>query len=164
MKQHIVSLLVSNHFGVLMRVTTIFTRRTCNIKSLTVAETENRDISRITILMEGSDEIAYTIEKLLARLEDVKKVAIFPIETVTNRELLLVKIKNTNKSSEFIENLSLNSCRILDKNNESAIIEMTGNLNEITEFINSLGDFDVIEICRTGVSSLSPGNSSIYEI
>jgi len=155
----ILSLLVSNHFGVLTRVTNLFSRRGFNIKELTVGETRDPALSRITILTEGDERTVEQIKKQLAKLEDVKVVAAFPREDTVSRELLLVKVKCGDDRPESLKTIEERGGKILDVSDGSAVAEYTGSTEEIDNFIAGLGE--VLELCRTGVTALQTGKATL---
>lgn len=164
MNFRILSMLVSNHFGVLTRVTNLFSRRGFNIKELTVGETDDPEISRITILTDGSDEILEQIQKHLAKLEDVKKVEALPRETSVSRELLLIKISLSGNDYPAIEkDISEVGGKILNTDEDSLIAEITGQTEDLDGFIAQMKGYGILELCRTGVTALRCGHTTIYD-
>ena len=163
MENRILSLLVSNHFGVLTRVTGLFSRRGFNIKELTVGETDDPMISRITILTEGDEKIVEQIQKQLIKLEDVKKAAVLPQEGSVDRELLLIKVE-ARLLDEIGKQAEAYGGRILDLSQGAAIIEITGETSDIDGFIDVMKKHGILELCRTGVTALQKGSSTIYNI
>jgi len=163
-KQFVLSLLVSNHFGVLTRVTNLFSRRGFNIKSLAVGETENPALSRMTILTEGDDRKGDQIKKQLNKLEDVKKSMDIPEDLLICRELLLIKVRcPEEKADELSALLSDFGAKKLAQQSECAIVEMTGPSATIDKFImKSNHEFGVMEVCRTGEAALENSNQTIY--
>ena len=101
MKRFVIAVLVSNISGVLTRVSSMFTRRSFNIDSLTVGETESSEFSRITITFRGDDYIKEQILKQLCKLHDVKEAKVLENDTV-QRELLIIKVKNTPETRQDI--------------------------------------------------------------
>jgi len=164
MSLHVLSLLVSNHFGVLTRVTTIFSRRTLNIKSLTVAETEDPSISRVSILMEGDENDVRMVKRLLAKQEDVIKAAYAPISQITNRELMMIKVKNTPKLQEKLNELrGLYHIIMLDSNPHNVLMEVSGSAEQIMFFINTMSEYGIVELCRTGVGAIGTGEKTLAD-
>ena len=102
MEKYVFSILVSNRFGVLTRVSSMFTRRGFNIDTLTVGETESPEFSRITISMRGDEYSKTQIIKQLSKLHDVKQVQIMERDETVTRELLLIKIKNDSGTRQDI--------------------------------------------------------------
>lgn len=164
MSLHVLSLLVSNHFGVLTRVTSIFSRRTLNIKSLTVAETEDPSISRVSILMEGEENDVRMVKRLLSKQEDVIKAAYAPISQITNRELMMIKVKNTPELQEKLNELrALQHIIMLDSNEHNVLMEISGNVDQIMFFIETMSPYGIIELCRTGVGAIGSGEKRLAD-
>ena len=163
MSYQALSVLVSNHFGVLTRVTNLFSRRGFNIKALTVGETENPELSRITILTNGDSNTLEQIIKQLSKLEDVKKVVALTNRGCINRELLLIKMKKEwEKDEAFGRILSKYAGNILNYDEESLIIEVTNDTKSIDHFIDQMRPYGILELCRTGVTALETGRKTIY--
>src|SRR3989338_5093691 len=95
MKKHTISVLVENHFGVLVRVAGLFSARGFNIDSLAVGETHDPTVSRMTIVVQGDDRIIEQIMKQLNKLIDVVKIQDISSEEMIERELVLVKVTAT---------------------------------------------------------------------
>lgn len=160
MKQNLFSILVSNHFGVLMRVTTIFSRRTCNILSLTVAETQDPQISRITILFEAEEGMASQIHKLLAKQEDVIAVDFLSLANPIARELLLLKVCRCDGLPRELEAVPANChAKIIQENTDSCILEFLGTPAQCDEFLDRMEQRRLIEVCRTGAAALNQGDA-----
>ena len=159
------SVLVDNQSGVLQRVASLFSRRGYNIKSLTVSETEDPSFSRMTIVTETEPEMIRQIEMQLIKLEIVKKVAVLTYGNSVSSELLLIKInaKGIEKKNALIEINRKYGARIMDVTLESITVELTGRPELIDEFISDIADFGIIELARTGVTSLERGADSFNE-
>jgi acetolactate synthase-1/3 small subunit len=127
MKRHVLSILVENHSGVLSRVSGLFSRRGYNIDSLSVGETEDPNVSRMTIVVRGDEYILEQIKKQLNKLIDVIKVIELKAEQSVYRELMLLKVgADTDKRAEIIEIVNIFRGRIVDVASESLMIEVTG--------------------------------------
>lgn len=159
------SVLVANQSGVLQRVASLFSRRGYNIKSLTVSETEDPALSRMTIVTETERDMIRQIEMQLFKLEIVKKVAVLDFSNSVSSELLLIKVsaKGIEKKNTLIEINRRFGARIMDVTLESITCELTGRPDQIDEFINVINDFGIIELARTGVTSLERGADSFSE-
>lgn len=163
MKEVILSLIVSNHFGVLTRVTNLFSCRGFNIKALAVGETNDPKFSRITILTDGDDAIINQIKLQLMKLEDVKKIADIPNEDLFVREVLLAKVNLTDDEIKKAENeLKGVFFKINTIENDLRMVEILGNLNEIKESIKVLEKYDLQEVCRTGGAALQFTSDVVY--
>lgn len=160
----ILSVLVTNQYGVLMRVSSLFARRGFNIDSLTVGETEDRRYSRITIASVGDDATREQIIKQLAKLHDVIKIDIMPPESTVIRELMLIKLKTDNKTrNEILDAVNVFRCKVVDFTHGEMCIEMTGQSSKIDAFIEFVAPYGIIEMCRTGVVAIARGSGSLMD-
>lgn len=164
MKRMILSILVDNTAGVLSRVAGLFSRRGYNIDSLTVGETQNPAISRMTVMVHGDDQILEQIRKQLQKLEDVIEIKeLTPEESVT-RELILVKVKAVGEERQSIISIAdIFRAKIVDVALESLMIELTGNQSKINAFIKLLEPFTIMELVRTGITGLTRGSGDIAD-
>jgi acetolactate synthase I/III small subunit len=159
---HILSVLVANHPGVLSRVSGLFSRRGYNINGLSVGETEDPDLSRITIVVEGDDYVLDQITKQLAKLIDVRAVYNLLADNAVSRELLLVKVASAPENRSLIlEAANIFRAKTVDLAAESLIIELTGEANKIDAFIDLMRPYGILEIARTGLTALERGSKSI---
>ncbi len=164
MKRMVLSILVDNTAGVLSRVSGLFSRRGFNIDSLTVGETQDPAISRMTILAHGDDQILEQIRKQLIKLEDVIEIKeLVPGESVT-RELILVKVQvDMKERQEVIAITDIFRAKIVDVAPESLMIELTGNQDKIDAFIKLLDQYQIKELVRTGITGLTRGSGDIAD-
>jgi acetolactate synthase-1/3 small subunit len=161
MKAKVLSILVDNTSGVLSRVAGLFSRRGYNIDSLTVGETEDSTLSRMTVVARGDDQILEQIEKQLAKLEDVKEVRELVPGTSVCRELVLITIGLRPEQRPALA--SVVDCfraNIVDIEQDSMMVEMTGSQAKIDAFIRLLDGYEMKEMVRTGVAGLSRGARS----
>ena len=160
--RHILSLLVENEAGALSRISGLFSARGFNIESLTVAPTEEPSISRMTIVTSGSDAIIEQITKHLNKLVDVIKVVDLNESDHIERELMLVKVKALDSSREELMRLSdIFRGRIIDVNENSYTIEITGNGDKLDAFLKAVKPEMILETVRTGVSGIARGDKAI---
>jgi acetolactate synthase-1/3 small subunit len=152
------SVLVENKPGVLTRVAGLFARRGFNIDSLVVAETENLEVSRMTITVDERDQSVEQVTKQLHKLVNVIKItSLEPAESV-ERELLLIKVKADAASrSEIMQMVEIFRAKIVDVDHEVLIIEMTGTREKVSAFMDLLEHFGVIELMRTGRLAMGRG-------
>lgn len=156
--RHTISVLVENKFGVLARIATLFAARGFNIDSLAVGETENPDVSRMTIVVRGDDRILEQVEKQLNKLVDVIKVSDFLEAPHIERDLALIKVKvDKSNRSELLQIADIFRANIVDVSSESVIIEVTGDEDKIDALIKLLTPFGIKEMVRTGVVAISRG-------
>ena len=136
MRHAVFSILVENSAGVLSRVAGLFSRRGYNIDSLTVGETTDPKVSRMTVTVTGDDDVLEQIEKQLSKLIDVKEVVELPAEASVCRELVLVKVEcDTTRRQEIIAISDIFRANIVDVSPESVIIELTGAQSKLNAFI-----------------------------
>ena len=164
MNKFVIAVYVENKFGVLTRVTSMFTRRGFNISALTVGETESPEYSRTTISMEGDGYARNQMINQLRKLYNVKKVELLEPEKSIKRELMLIKVVNNPETrQEILSAASIFRSNIIDYSNESLCIETTGEPSKIDAFIEIMKPFDIIEMCRTGIVALERGSGSILK-
>ncbi|MBQ0109661.1 MAG: acetolactate synthase small subunit [Clostridiales bacterium] len=156
MKKYLLSALVNNHFGVLTRISGLFSRRGYNIKSLTVGETENPDISRMTIEVVGDEHTVSQIRKQLSKVVDVRDVIV--LDDPVSRELYLVKVKADDTNREALKGVAeIYKAKIVDVCPECLIFEVTGEESKLRSFFDMMKTYGIIEIARTGVTALERG-------
>ena len=149
---------MENNAGVLVRVATLFGRRGYNIDSLTVSETNDPGISRITITTQGDQNIINQIVQQTQKLVEVRAVRIEDVSNAIQRELLLVKLRtNERQRSQIKEICEIYEAKIVDLTKSSLIIELTGKPGKIDAFLDVLAPYDIIEQCRTGVTTIGRG-------
>ncbi len=158
----IVSVLVKNKRGALMRVSNVFSRRGVNILQLTVAENTDPEISRITVLINDDGELDHKqIDKQLRKIEYVIDAVIMPYETTISKELLLVKIRyEISSMKELQEKLFASSGKIISFDNDTLIGQIVASNGQINEFLQNLEGFDIVEMSRSGVTALQLQNST----
>lgn len=162
MRHAVFSMLVENSAGVLSRVAGLFSRRGYNIDSLTVGETTDPKVSRMTVTVTGDDDVLEQIEKQLSKLIDVKEVVELPAEASVCRELVLVKVEcDTTRRQEIIAISDIFRANIVDVSTESVIIELTGAQSKLNAFIELLNGFKITELARTGITGLARGTASL---
>jgi acetolactate synthase-1/3 small subunit len=162
MAKHILSVLVENHAGVLSRVAGLFSRRGFNIDSLAVGVTENLDISRMTIVVDGDDYTVEQVSKQLNKLIDVIKIKQLEKTETVSRELALIKVNATASTrSEIIQIVEIFRAKIVDVSKNTLTIEISGSSDKVTALDDMLKQFGVKEIVRTGTIAIERGNRVI---
>lgn len=163
-EQFVLGVLVENHFGVLTRVSGLFSRRGYNIDSLNVGETEDPRFSRMTIIVTGDEYIKLQAVKQLAKLQEVIKVDLMPIENTVIRMHMLVKVKVTHQTrGEVTEAVNIFNAKVVDFNTDSMTIELTGGPTKLDAFIEFVKNFGIIELCRSGALAVSRGSVGLSE-
>ena len=158
MRHAVFSILVDNSAGVLSRVAGLFSRRGYNIDSLTVGETQDSELSRMTITVSGEEEVLEQIEKQLAKLVDVREITLLPPEASVCRELILIKVLcSASQRQDVMAITSIFRANIVDVSTDSVIISLTGTQNKLNAFIELLNGFTITELARTGITGLARG-------
>lgn len=154
--RHTISVLVENQFGVLARVSGMFSGRGFNIDSLNVAPTHDADLSRITVVLKGDDSSLDLAIKQLRKLVNVVEVTDFKSGEAVLRELVLAKIKADAKTrSEIIQICDIFRAKIVNVSTAEVIVEMTGNKNKVSAFLGLIEPFGISELARTGQLALT---------
>ncbi len=149
--RHTISVLVENHFGVLARISGLFSGRGFNIESLTVAETLDPTMSHMTIVTKGNDQIVEQITKQLNKLIDVIKVVNLTNEKIVDRELILIKMNaQLQNRAEILRICEIFRGKIVDVSQNSYTIEATGDEGKISAIIEMLKPLGIKEAIRTG--------------
>ncbi len=153
--KRIYSVLVENRSGVLCKVAGLFSRRCFNIDSLTVGETDDPEISCMTIVSSGDERTIEQIEKQLNKKLDVIKVKTFDESMSISRELMLIKVKyNRNNRKDIMENCSIMKAEIVDMSKNMMIIQICDVPERIQLFIKMLQSISIVEVARTGTLAL----------
>ena len=156
----VIAVYVENKYGVLARVSGMFMRRGFNIDSLTVGETDDPNFSRITVTLNGDDYAREQLVHQLYKLHNVKRVKLLDSENAVERELMLIKVKNTPENrSEVIAATEIYRAKIIDYTTDSMCVEVTGEPSKIKPFIEVMKPLGIVEMCRTGVVSLERGSN-----
>jgi len=157
----VIAVYVQNVYGVLTRVSSMFTRRGFNIDTLTVGETEDPNYSRITISLSGDTDRQQLISQL-QKLYNVRKVEVITPDKGICRELMLIKVKNSTENRAAIRDTAdIYKAKIVDYSADAMCLEITGDTNKIDAFIDNMRPFGIIEMCRTGIVALERGADSI---
>lgn len=162
MNRHVLSVLVKNSSGVLSRVAGLFSRRGYNIDSLSVGKTENPDISRMTICLNGDDDILEQCEKQITKLQEVISVENLKPEQSVYRELVLIKVNSTAENRGKInEVVKIFRSKIIDVSKDTLTIELTGDESKIEALMKLLSEYGIEELVRTGITALERGDTTI---
>ena len=153
--KHKVAVLVENNPGVLAKVANLFSRRGYNIDSLVVSDTEDKAISRMTIVVDGDERTIEQVTKQLHKLVDVIKVNDLTNDDTVCRQLLLVRVAaDRDTRGEIIQLMDIFRARIIDIGRRSLIIEAPGDESKIEAILKSLQPFGIQEIVKTGISAM----------
>jgi acetolactate synthase-1/3 small subunit len=149
-----------NSPGVLLRLTTLFTRRKINIESLTVSATEEEGISRFTVVVTVDPIIAATIGRQIERMIEVRKVFVFKEPDILHREVALIRVQ-LNETSEREMSESFATCSIVERGERGALIQFTGTEGEISDLVARLKPLGISEFVRSGRIAVTP--AGIYD-
>jgi acetolactate synthase-1/3 small subunit len=159
---HTLSVLVEDKPGVLARVASLFSRRGFNIQSLAVGATEQKDMSRMTIVVSVEDSPLEQITKQLNKLVNVIKIVEQEPDNSVDRELALIKVRaDASTRSQVIEAVNLFRAKVVDVSTESLIIETTGTPEKLEALLRVLEPYGIRELVQSGVVSLSRGPRGI---
>ena len=162
MEKRILSILVDNTSGVLSRVAGLFSRRGYNIDSITAGVTADQRYSRMTVVCEGDDQMLQQITKQLAKQEDVRDVKVLEQDDSVARELMLVKVAvKPEQRQGALSVADIFRAKIVDVEQDSLMIELTGNQSKLEAFFNLLDGYEILELARTGITGLSRGSKDI---
>lgn len=162
MRRQVFSLLVDNNPGVLSRIAGLFSRRGYSIDSITAGMTADPRFTRITVVSSGDELILEQIEKQVRKLEDVQDIKVLRDGESVYRELALVKLRaNASQRGEVISVADIFRAKIVDVEEESLMIELTGTQSKLEAFLNLLKGYEILELARTGITGLSRGSKDV---
>jgi acetolactate synthase-1/3 small subunit len=162
-KTKVISVLVENKPGVLHGVSNLFRRRNFNIESITVGPSEQSEIARMTITVNGDEKTLEQVVKQLAKLIDVLKVEELEPGHFVMRELALIKVNvpTPKERSDIINCVEVFRGRIIDVSIDSLTVEITGTPDKLDAFLNLMKTNGVIELARTGITALARGAKTV---
>ena len=161
--RHVISVILQNEVGALTRMTGLFSTRGYNIESLNVAPTEDKNLSRVTLVISGSNDAIEQLNSQLSKLVDVVGINNMSFGEYFERELLIIKVKIEAKSSNKIQELSENfNAEILDRSPKSFTIQLTGEIKIIDDFVHEIARMgDLQAVARSGSVSVSKGEITL---
>ena len=160
--RHTLSVLVQNHPGVLVRVSGLFSSRGYNIESLAVGETEDPEVSRITLVVSGDESVLDQLIKQLNKLIEVIKVRDLKRDGSIKRELALIKVSAEQKDrQEIFELVNVFRAKIVDVTPTSMVLEVTGDYDKVEAIIDLVRPFGILELVRTGSVAITRGPEKI---
>ena len=163
--RHTLVALVEDKPGVLTRMASLFRRRGFNIESIAVGHSELPNLSRMTIVVNGTAGILEQVRKQLSKVVNVVKVADVTADNITVRELALIKVKATSSTrSEIIEIADIFRANIVDVAADSLTIEITGDEDKVDSLLNLLRGFGIKEVARTGRIAMLRGGISQFRV
>jgi acetolactate synthase-1/3 small subunit len=157
---HIINILVDNQFGVLSRISGLFSARGYNIESLCVGITEDPTISRMTVVVHGDDKIVEQIINQLNKVIEVIEVTNLTKDSHVERELVMVKLNTDEKKrSQLLEVVNIFRAKVVDVSPDALIIEATGSIDKITAFTDMIRPYGIEKLARTGRIALARTNN-----
>ena len=162
MSTHTLSVLVENRPGVLARVSGLFARRGFNIDSLAVGETEDPNVSRMTVVVHVDGKPLEQVTKQLNKLINVLRIAELPFDHLVERELALIKVGvEPGKRAEVLEIVEIFRASVVDVDARSLVVEATGTPEKIAALLELLREYGVLEMARTGRVALGRGDARL---
>ncbi len=156
--KHVISVLVENKVGVLSRITGLFSGRGFNIESLAVGETEDTNISRMTIVVSGDESILEQVRKQLGKVVDTIKVTDYTGTDYVERNLILIKVSALpGKRNEIIDLVDVFRGKIIDVGQKDIIVEISGPEDRLEAVLNLLRPYGIKEVARTGRIAMNRG-------
>lgn len=157
--RRIISVLMENEAGALSRVVGLFSQRNYNIETLTVAPTEDKTLSRLTLTTYGDELVIEQITKQLNKLIEVIKLVDLTEGAHVERELMLIKIKASGAHrAEIKRTADIFRGQIVDVGSGVYTVQLTGTSDKLDAFIDAVGAVHVVEVARTGVSGIARGD------
>ena len=158
----VLSILVENTPGLTSRISGLFSRRGYNIDSFSAGVTADPRYTRVTIVTHGDEMILEQIEKQVSKLTEVVDLKVLEHGSSVKRELMLVKIFVRNdERQDVLTIVEIFKGKVVDVTHDSMILELTGNQDKLEAFLDMLGDYDILELARTGVTGLSRGSEDV---
>ena len=161
--RHLISILMENEAGALSRVANLFSARGYNIESLTVAPTDDPSLSRLTLVTSGNEQVIEQIVKQLNKLIDVVKLIDLSETDAIERELMLVKTKASGEQRAEMKRLAdIFGGRILDVTDATYTIELTGDGNQLDNFLRAIEKDAILEVVRSGATGIARGQKALH--
>lgn len=165
--RNVIAALVTNEPGVLAQVAGMFAARGFNIDSLVVGRTENPELSRMTIVVNGDAAVLEQVRKQLQKLVPVVKVVDYSTIDFVERDLMLLQVTTAGKEpgqrhhrNELIELANVFRAKVVDVSEDQMMIELSGTENKLEAFIELARPYGIVELARTGVIAMPRGNSN----
>lgn len=158
----VLSILVENTPGLTSRISGLFSRRGYNIDSFSAGVTADPRYTRVTIVTHGDDMILEQIEKQVSKLTEVVDLKVLEHGQSVKRELMLVKISaRSHERQDVLTIVDIFHGKVVDVTHDSMILELTGNQDKLEAFLDMLGDYDILELARTGLTGLTRGSEDV---
>jgi len=163
--KHYISALLANRPGVLTRISVRLSQRGFNIKSIAAGETDDVNVTRITLVVDGDETIAGQVVCQLEKLIDVILVRLLNTDNIVQRDLVLVKIDNTSgQQGEIYDLVNIMGGEIIDVSLSTLMLAFYGNTSKVDLFVELLSKYKILEIARTGMIALDKGERTIFSM
>lgn len=157
-KTHEILIIAKNTNGIVVRIMSLFNRRGYFVKKMTAGITNKPGYARLTLSVEGEDEILDQIQKQVYKIVDVVKVKIFPDAGVIRREMMLIKLKANNETrAQIVQIADIYRGKVLDIAPTSLTVELTGDVEKLRGFIDMMEKYGILEIAKSGILAMSRG-------
>lgn len=157
---HEMFIIAKNTNGLIARIMALFNKRGFFVRKMTAGATNNKGEIRITLVVEGDEEILNQIQKQINKIVDVIMVRVFPEKGVLKRELMLVKVKSSKETmTQITEIASIYRGKILDIGPRSIIIELTGDRDKLNGFLEMMDHFGILEVAKSGDLVMNRGEN-----
>ncbi|SHI47810.1 acetolactate synthase small subunit [Pseudobutyrivibrio xylanivorans] len=158
----VLSILVENTPGLTSRISGLFSRRGYNIDSFSAGVTADPRYTRVTIATHGDEMVLEQIEKQVSKLTDVVDLKVLEHGTSVTRELMLVKISaRSTDRQDVLTIVEIFHGKVVDVTHDSMVLEITGGQRKLEAFLDMLGDYDILELARTGLTGLTRGSDDV---
>jgi acetolactate synthase-1/3 small subunit len=162
-QSNVLSVLVHNQPGVLVRVAGMFSRRGFNIDSLTVGVTQNPEFSRITVAVRGNQAFIDQVKKQIEKLVEVVAVQILPLDHSVLRGMALLKVKAGDNRSEILKLAEVFRANVVDISGSTVTLEVTGEDSKMNALTELLVPYGLLETIQTGLVALERGENTINQ-
>ena len=162
--KHYIAALVENKAGVLARISGLFARRGFNINSLAVGETNDPAVSRVTIVVDGDDDISGQVTKQLSKLIDVRMVKLLDPGNMVQRDLVLIKVRiDPEQRGEIYDLAKIMNCEVVDISHTTLMIEFDDRTPKVDLLVDLLSKYEIMEMVRTGTIALQKGEGTVFD-
>ncbi|HZJ99795.1 MAG TPA: acetolactate synthase small subunit [Tissierellaceae bacterium] len=159
MNTYEILIIAKNKDGIVARIMSLFNRRGYYVRKMTAGATNREGYTRLTLSVEGDEQILDQIQKQVHKIIDVVKVKIFPDNGVIRREMMLIKIKSNNETrAQIVQIAEIYRGNVLDISSNALTIELTGDVEKLGGFVEMMETYGIIEIAKTGVLAMSRGD------
>ena len=162
--KHYIAVLTENKAGALARISGLFAQHGFNIDSLALGEADDPAVSRITIVVDGDDDIVEQVTKQLAKLEEIKTVKRIDPRFMIHRDLVLIKVKiDAEQRGEIYDLAKIMGCDVVDLSHTTLMLKSDDRTPRVDLLIELLSEYEILEIARAGTIALQKGEGTVYD-